>query len=1100
MPEPLRAVDNHHRHRLNQFLQQAGIDPEIRFAQLGWVASPAHATSDMSPRSARDLADELGPTLDAFLVHDGWFGASHRVPAWTWDGVPERPLKDWDAIAKSHVAEHQLRIRNIRQDLAERGREVEKVVLPRLARALVETVPQLRLDEKAKRLVRSASNPTGKVEIDAALIDLMRDRVRQRDDHPDSALEAVVVQIALHRLLKKSHREGLTAGFIPRRPILSITAEPSPFLPGLGLAVRQATALRSELIARAAMHKPHDQGALSVLLVLGFTPYRDVKLARAAASCASEAQRAAQPGDWLRLPAVLDRRSQPMVLGGVAAMQLVRRSVLANSAKPPTDEEMAAWVGNRLTLPFGCPEGADTLERIGQTLKACGRVELSGPERSIMLGDITPALTTVERCVAWTDNWPVRTRPADEDLAQAFASEPVETERVPSPPNQRDVTALYGRLTSLLNPDTFPAAVGKATDSRHGWRPTLGRELAKLHQAAGSTSTIGLVIHFASHRLQFGGKRRKHLEHGTLHNNVTRFARELLQVVGHRDLMAMDGAELLGVYLSVLKTKSKSAQPETLDAIKTFHRYLAEVHQADEVSFGELASLAGQRVIARDPGLLTEAEVALVARVLFEDLEYEETRADASPDFVRMAELKIVLFLLMEAGALRTGSAFGLLLKDLHLFGPSRDFVHLHRTGGYGVIKTSASIGFVRLRGQLWEQHRDWVATWLERERASISARMNAPLFAVQAGSPRRFRRQALLDRIGDLIRWASREKKARPYWLRKRRVACCHAEVLDKADVRARDVYAVLCENGHGTIGTPLGHYIADPAIMMRRSLLEARRTPRSCVLAVSDLDVEPLDMAWSRLKKTRDAKRMVVVLDRLNIEPAASPAEQLTSPPPHRRRLQLLPRHVDTFARTLQACGDVHTARLQAGLSVQQASLLEDAAAHLLVQRGKVPWSTPGLLHSRSVMQPPRRLKGTRGLFQMLDTLPSPSLQTLAKAWAERGFVSRIEGKAGLALLMTTDERDTVEELLADRKLPPCQIHARTGSGPWLVQVLRPEIGTNADRRQRTFHAAMAWLLAMVRLQGYVASIPATGPAPDRQGESRPAMPCPGEPGSPD
>lgn len=53
MPEPLREVPNHYRHRLNACLQRERVDPELRHAQLGWVVTPAHALADLSPWSAR---------------------------------------------------------------------------------------------------------------------------------------------------------------------------------------------------------------------------------------------------------------------------------------------------------------------------------------------------------------------------------------------------------------------------------------------------------------------------------------------------------------------------------------------------------------------------------------------------------------------------------------------------------------------------------------------------------------------------------------------------------------------------------------------------------------------------------------------------------------------------------------------------------------------------------------------------------------------------------------------------------------------------------------------------------------------------------------
>ena len=58
MPEMLQHVPNFYRHVLNQRLQRASLDPELRHAQLGWIVSPAHLFADMGRQPTEPLKPE----------------------------------------------------------------------------------------------------------------------------------------------------------------------------------------------------------------------------------------------------------------------------------------------------------------------------------------------------------------------------------------------------------------------------------------------------------------------------------------------------------------------------------------------------------------------------------------------------------------------------------------------------------------------------------------------------------------------------------------------------------------------------------------------------------------------------------------------------------------------------------------------------------------------------------------------------------------------------------------------------------------------------------------------------------------------------------
>ena len=73
------------------------------------------------------------------------------------------------------------------------------------------------------------------------------------------------------------------------------------------------------------------------------------------------------------------------------------------------------------------------------------------------------------------------------------------------------------------------------------------------------------------------------------------------------------------------------------------------------------------------------------------------SRPDASPDRIRACELRILLYLVLEASGIRPGSAYGLTLGDIHLHDAGTDYVHVHRSGEFGEAKEHY-IGWIRFR------------------------------------------------------------------------------------------------------------------------------------------------------------------------------------------------------------------------------------------------------------------------------------------------------------------------------------------------------------------------------------------------------------------
>ncbi|WP_147281706.1 hypothetical protein [Dyella solisilvae] len=1027
MPEPLRDTPNHYRHRLNACLQREHVDAELRHAQLGWVVTPAHALADLSPWSAKAFGDVMAPVLDEIMVRDGWYPPTQRTPRWSWDGVPERPLKDWASVAQAHASKHDENVRRLKAKLVERWKEVSGDVCERLAQAVAEYFPSLRINIETRRLeLASDLQKAPAVEMSQAHYGLLCDRVRQGDKEPNDATEGIAARILLFRIILAARRRGLVQGPLPSRPILSVTSNPSPFLPGLGLAVRHAEALRYRLLERASKGRAHDQGPLATTSVLAYSAYRDLPLATAAVAAAAKGVRSHARVDCIRIPAVVDRALVPMAFGGLPALVLARRSHDAPTARAPDHGQAAAWWRQALALPMPIPE-ADTelLRHVELLFQAAGRLELSGPERTVMLGDSSLAAVPVERSVARDDKWPLRTaEPTGAD--DRSAREPT-YEDEPSPPragskasDSRDTAKGYARLVGALDPETFPKLTGGKSDSHHGWRGKLETHLAKLQREFGEHTNLGLLIGYTRHRLRYGGRRKPHLQHATL-GWLRRFASDLLAIAGQQSILEWETDEFRARYMAVLVGKPVTARRQAFDALMPFHQYLVEVHQMPEIPLAELAAFAGVRVTFVDPGMLTGREVEGVLAELHADLTAEAAREDRTPEAMRLLELREIMFLILEGSGIRPASAFGLTLGDVVLLGLGRDFVRVRTSGGYGRAKSTASLGFVPLEGSTWEKSRTRLVAWVEQEKRSLSDTpwWNAPLFAVKAGEKRRFSRSYLTRRIDQLLKWVSANRKAHTYWLRKNRISARHEQVADLLQPMARDTYAAMCISGHTLIQTPMQHYISDPAIAFSGQLREGRSATRADILAVTNLDAPSLDMAWLRAGAARSPQRLGIVFTRLNSVPAPAPAEHLTEPPPLKHRQTISPRHIDGYARALHQYRDRHEALLHSGLSGRQADAMDRLASEYVSRKGLAPWPLAQLRQKRIVLKPPRHLSGTKKLFAFLSAPPDADTKLLAEIFVEQAHIERLHHSDVLMVLTTAHQVDAARRFLATTNL---------------------------------------------------------------------------------
>lgn len=1070
MPPELAAVDNFYRHRLNQALQAKDVDWELRHAQLGWIVSPAFALADLSPISPQILAERIGPVIDDVLVQDGWYGANHRIRSWDWSGVPMPPLADWKSRVAGYEHDHEEATRRLHQAYEARSGEVKPVMLECLGRAVETCLPRLRVDAGGRTLV-PASKVDGKspVQLSMEHYELLLERVRHDRGTGYTPLEQLVAEKLLHEVVVNSIRDRVVVGPEPRYRRVGFTAQLSPFLPGIGMAVRQTHAIRERLNAIANNGKESDRAAIVQLSIIASTPYRDLARSVLLLKAASRAVRGASHPAWIRVPARDRQGEMPAVLGGVTGIALARSGKEAPTRKPLRGKKLTEWMAVALDGVIPMPPDLTILpELLASTCRIAGLVELDGPGRLVM--DAYPlAAVDTERELAENERWPPSTSSKDEPESGDGL---VTRQAVPRPPvtlNRFDSVLLH-RLTKALHPSTATASRKRKTSSRRGWRQQMENDLRDLLKDADPSSNFGLVAEYALHRCRFGGKRVKNLKEGTLRKEIGRFARGLLAGLGPRPLLALSSKDIEAAYLTVLCGKPKDEHADVLEELIKFHGYLEFTHHAPVVTFARLRTFAGPRVRRADKGTLTQPEVELIRAELEADAEREKQRVDASPEATRVCELRVVLFHILEAAGIRPASAGGLLLGDLHLLGPGRDFVHVHTSGGYGSAKTSTSKGFVPCDGELWASHRDRIIDWISGEKSRLGSDWwKLPLFADAIGSHVCFSIEYLASRIGELAKWVTGTKRARTYWLRKRRMTQRLRDSQNTAVPLARSAYRALHMLGEADILTPLHNYVHDAAVPLHTYLESASQPDRSGVLAVSGLRATPLDMRWHKRRGKEVDYFFGTVLDALEIGFAPVPEGSLTLAPALYRQRPLLPLHVDRYARLLQKVGDRAEAMVRCGLSDRQADLLDDAVHDMVVSNGAAPWLLPEVRQPAAMMHSARRLHGAEKLFNLLNRRPDASLVALADAFVCRGHLERMHGREVIVALRGATECDAARAFVA-KGLARIEYAEGNGSGG-VLRLAGADMGDKKARRN-AHGDALRWILAVVWLYTRIAN----------------------------
>lgn len=853
LPEIWRIRPNLHRHALCHDLIAAGIDPELRFFQMGWLIAGAHATSDESPRSPIELGVELAPMIDAWMLRAGWCETVEARELG--DGAVE-DSKDWVAVAAKHHRTGEAAFKKLRSDLRERRAEVRPRVHAKLAERMAELLPAFEFTTR-KSGIRLTLRPGLNIDEPPMVDKEVVDRVLESFSRP---LELYVARWELSRTLIAGNKARLCRAQIPRVQSLALSTLPSPVAIGSGAAIAEVVRFRNAITDAAGRMQGDDNdfraqlARLAVWAVASFTPYRRLPDAVAIVRGATQAQQSRCEPWLLRVP----MGSGHACLSGSPALLLSRLlrtegglDVLANLSD--TTESLGETVLDLIpetSAKRNTTVCADAALRMEAALRIAGELELSGPARLVMRGTVTPVTVTATRAATAADGMSMESTLSAMTTVEDDDEELDVMPKLARPNPAHRPTSQIRDLMQMFDPDYSglvgdkPVALGAG--KKRQLRPLVEQRLSDL----GPRPTLSMLfLQYVLYRMSpgsIGGE----LTLSTIHKIHHRIAPMLAGFTAHLDMGEITPQQLSGVLLAALHRCKRRDRSDVFEELRRFLKFASTACAIAEPDWDMLRHEAGARFVGSDPAIVTNREADRVLDQLARNLEGIDNNM-LDPRERRVRELQLIAELVVEATGARPRSVHGLTLGDMHFLSDG-DWIHLHSRGRYGSIKTPTSAGFVRLQGHGWSLHAQWVQQWCERVRATYpdTAAEHIPLFQVP-GEPlgARYRISEVFGRIGELVRWSTNHAAGRTYWLRKRRIQLRHRAWLSNPSSRTRHVLRALRESGHAGLSSPIASYLADTLTYL--DPLQADQ-PLSAdrATALSGLTRAAVDQRWRRLE----------------------------------------------------------------------------------------------------------------------------------------------------------------------------------------------------------------------------------------------------------
>ncbi|WP_298581288.1 hypothetical protein [uncultured Luteimonas sp.] len=1005
LPPPWSIRHNLHRHALNEALTLAGVDPELRYFQMGWVATDSHAVSDFAPYPPLSLGPALGSVIDSWLESMGWLGGPEARDPLSIHAALR--LQSHEETQRLHLDEHRKQHSQLREGLLER----RGTILPRVTEKLAATLEKEEAGLALRRHTIGGSVSLVRVS-EGSELTVTEDLVEAvlGGFKASEPVEAHLAAQLLDTLLRRAAKAGVCkVHYLPKLVRLTTSGQPSPFIPGIGVAVTHAQLLRERLAGLAASlaDEPIERQAetlavITLLAIASHTHHRSLDSALAVLAKLRAAERSASRPWVLRIPLA----SGHAAVGGVVAILQNRVSITSGADAAIAElvankgSNVGAFLKERLPELCGQFSPRQAVDRMFETLHVAAFAELDGPQRILLDGAVAPATVTAQRAASADDGFSITDRNAsDEERPDDDEEEALVTQPAANPPGRPrlETRRKLEHLMKGFDPDYTGAIDGAPArppgPRRQQLRKAVKHELANL---APMPTLLRLILEFAIHLLdERKGARGVGLALDTIYGKYNYVTRALRALPVTQSMSDLTEDELTAHIVVAVEPERAEVRADLLAAAADFLRFASLRHGVALPNLTSVQALAGEgRIRGSDPAVLNDQEAKRIISELFSNQQDSEgAPRDTAEQRFRQAQLGTALML--EASGVRPRSVYGLTLADVHL-SSSGDFIHLKSRGPFASVKTNTSLGFIPLEGRLWQEHRDWFAGWYDglRRTSPPSAWGQIPLFQ-QPTSPLgvRYPLSRITERIAALVKWSARDGAGRSYWFRKRRLQKRHDGVRRQQEPRARDVGRITRISGHILMTTPIASYLGDPTtyldVIGRGELAPTRRD----LAAYAGVSVNQLDQRWHRWARQRSAE----LTPELRVAAAlASPQNnwQESSPAPLAPYRPFKSALVcASVARALPALmeGD-HTpdqlSRIadELGLAVPVAEALKKATGTLCGRTGTT------LSGGRADLREPRWGNGTRAIKSLLDE-PDNRLSSFARRWVESALQERGE-----------------------------------------------------------------------------------------------------------
>jgi hypothetical protein len=805
LPLELQDPSNFARQFLNDELSKS-LPEVLRVAQLGWHGTRAGAFSDGSPWSVMTACARISPILDRVLKSVGWRPLERA-------GRSEPPLLppiSWRALEQENEARFKRRLSQCKESAATRRAEAVVAMRGRLAALLESGDPGvsigLRLDGERLELAPGREGP---VDVTPSW---GQDIIRRLSGGDPRSLEAHAARGWLRDLVVAGRQREILTGAIPRKSHERWPGTAGSFLPQSPSALSAARQL-DDLVCKSEASR-----ALKVLVTLLLHGgYADLSAVTSALAPAVRLSGLAslpnvvlvEPADPSSTPDEPDEGVLPawrhgtLAFDGLAgvALHYWHKSAPEHLDLEAVDAELGTLAAGHLVCGGAKAGPLPWLHELEALARIINSLRMDGVARLVGTGQVVPASAPIERVVALRDDLPMGPRSS------------VRAADVPSFESEAGKERTH-RVHGLV--DQVTAAIGEAVQTYKanrkkgsGIRTRLEKRLREWIGVATDYRPEELVALYALLLLTRGGKRRKKLELVTIQGYVYSVARPLMEALPS-DPMGSDSDDWTQAFLAAVALAEPKQRPDRADALANFHWVLSQAMPVPDVDFGEVFAFAGRASYLADAGFLTKAELQGLAYVLGDAVETAQD-LEGSRHAIHVARNRELVAQVAYSGALRPGEAICLSFRNLPRLGDGRLAISKNKFQG---LKNINARRCPRLLPDGFGVTAADLAEAAQPLRVALGSQFSQamPLFHQIDSPDQRIKDRELFGDLSKLIKWATGELDASPYWLRKAAVRMRLEQLISEDRVSLWGLRHLLAEVGHFDIRMTLAAYTHDP------------------------------------------------------------------------------------------------------------------------------------------------------------------------------------------------------------------------------------------------------------------------------------------------